>query len=489
MLVFVSYSTKDRKVVDDICSYLSSLNIDYWMDEHELMPGQDWKERVLNILHRVDAVLFCMSDNSQQSENVKWELQQAENESKPIVPVRLSKCDVLIKSLESIVYIDLYEPESPVRALNKLAEALRKYDPNIGRSPAPKIFINYRQGADPKDQELAEYLSEKLDKHGADVWSDLYELEQGEHWGQVIKHGIDSCDWMLQIVSLASMHSRRVDAAWREFINQGKEKHIILIMNSWTPVNFKLNRCTFADFTQDWSQGWGQLLSILSEKGATLDPPIKPAEKIPVPNKLLDWHKDQGSFDLINPQVLQPRHKFTKPEAMIQKAQHEIWISGVSMIKVAQSSFFHMYLSKESCKLRFLIVDPREESCLTEASSYLGLEKNILRSRIEVSLGYLSQLRKQYPEQVEIRVMKHRPSIGYFIIDPENDRTGAMTVSPYLYRIDELEIFRKGSPHKILESPFIYLTLLGERQSFEVFCEDFNRSWGTATEWEMSLTT
>ncbi len=489
MLVFISYSTHDKDFVNDICTYLKRLNIDYWIDEHKIKGGQDWQDSIRKILPRIDVVLFCVSDAALKSDNVKWELEQARLHHKKILPVKVGPCEATIPGMENISFIELYEQKSLLSALNKLADSLRNYDQDTHRERPPRIFINYRQGADSNDQELAEYLNDELTKQGADVWLDIFELGQGASWGQTIKHGIDTCDWMLLIVSPTSMRSRRVDAIWREFINQGKEDNLILIISSHTPINFKLHRCPYADFSEDRSDGWKQLMTLRNSRDMKLLPYI-PDEKLPEPNQPLDWHKDHGALYLISPQTIQPRHKFTKPEAMIDKARQEIWVSSISMTKVAQCDFVP-FLNSAAARVslrplvRFLLLDPDEQLVLEEASAYLGVEASDLKTRILFSLGLLKQFKAQalVADQVEIRVTRHRPSSGYLIIDPEHDETGAMTVAPYLHHIDNAKMYRTGKSKNDLESPFIYLTRLSERQSFEVFCEDFKRAWEKARLW------
>jgi TIR domain len=491
MLVFVSYASEDREKVNEICVYLKRLNIDYWLDENRLRGAENWQRRVLEVLPRVDVVLFCVTEASQHSVNVKWELEQARLHNRKILPVKLSPCDMTTPDLEEIVYIELFNPATLFHSLNQLADSLLNFDQDIRNIRPPRIFINYRQGADLKDQKLAEYLNRELSNHGADVWSDINEVGPGDSWGRAIKRGIDTSDWMLLIVSPTSMHSRRVDAIWREFINQGKEANLILVVNTMTPVNFKLRRCPYADFTtaaaDDWHEGWQQLVTILHNREVRFIPAIQVDDEIAEPTIPLPWDKDYGTLYLTNPQAIQPRYKFSKPDAMIQRAQHEIWISGISMTKVAQSNLHRFLTSSEDPgrTMHFLVLDPADPACLNDASGYLGADKDKLRRRIEFSLDFLSELQTQSvsPDQVQIKVMKYRPSSGYFIIDPQHSDTGAMTISPYFYNIDNVRTYHTGQTKEDLEPPFIYLSRLGERQPFEVFWEDFKRSWEKARVW------
>lgn len=490
MLVFISHAQEDQPIVDEICRYLKQLGIDYWMDKAKLHPDQNWKAQVQKVLPRVDVVLFCMSKQSQLSESVKWELEQAKALNRTIKKVKVANCEVNEPDQKDILYFDLAEPKRLIENLINLGREL--LGPSL--NPVPRIFINYRNGADPKDQELASYLNRELYNHGVDVWSDMNEIGPSESWGKTIKRAIDTSDWMIIVVSKTSMQSRRVDAVWREFINQGKESQIILAMTEMTNVNFKLRSCHYVNFgaltREHWdTKGLPQLASILQEAGARLAPPFVIEETPSEQPKPLEWYNDHGTLYLITPQAIQPRHKFSKPDAMIQKATKEIWISGISMTKVAQTDLYHFLVSPQENdrRMRFMVLDPQYDPCLQDASGYLGTDMEKLRRRIQLSLDYLCELKIQADkaaDRVEIRVMKYRPSNGYFIIDPTVLETGTMTISPYLSEIDNVELYKsKKQSRNDLEPPFIYLTRLADQQSFDVFCEDFERSWNTAVPW------
>jgi hypothetical protein len=169
------------------------------------------------------------------------------------------------------------------------------------------------------------------------------------------------------------------------------------------------------------------------------------------------------------------RHQkdFPRLEHLITDAKRELWISGVTLdTMITLTGLFNSKL-KEGFKLRFLAVRP-EDIIVEETSNYLGVDSNELRGRLRANLDTLyKRLAPTDVRQVEIRTVAHRPSVGYFIVDPHFEQ-GYMTVITYLYHIQGIDV-----------PPMLLISKKEDPYWFEIYLKDFERIWEDATRWEL----
>lgn len=101
--VFISYASEDKSMVQELSSRLASENwLDVWLDEKNLLPGQDWRMQIEEAVETSDVVIICLSKNSVRKEGfVQKELRYAREVAleKPeeaifLIPIRLDDCVV-----------------------------------------------------------------------------------------------------------------------------------------------------------------------------------------------------------------------------------------------------------------------------------------------------------------------------------------------------------------------------------------------------------
>ena len=87
--VFISYSSKDVKIAEEIENHLSQNGFDdVWRDKRKIEI--DWSREIANALWRSDIVLLIWLDNSSKSDWVKNEWLTARALGKPITIVIIS---------------------------------------------------------------------------------------------------------------------------------------------------------------------------------------------------------------------------------------------------------------------------------------------------------------------------------------------------------------------------------------------------------------
>ncbi len=102
LTVFLCHASEDKAVVRDIERRLREDGFEPWLDEKQLLPGDDWDLKIRQAVRGSDVVLVCLSRNSVTKEGyVQRELRRVLEvaEEKPegtvfIIPVKLEECEV-----------------------------------------------------------------------------------------------------------------------------------------------------------------------------------------------------------------------------------------------------------------------------------------------------------------------------------------------------------------------------------------------------------
>ena len=87
--VFISYSSVDKPVSDAACAALEGRGIRCWLAPRDVTPGKDWSDAIIDAISDCRVMLLVLSSASNQSEQVKREVQNAVSEAKPILPFRI----------------------------------------------------------------------------------------------------------------------------------------------------------------------------------------------------------------------------------------------------------------------------------------------------------------------------------------------------------------------------------------------------------------
>jgi serine/threonine protein kinase len=115
--VFLAHSSQDKPAVRDLHSRLIAAGHVPWLDEEEILPGQDWDFEIRKALTSVDCVIVCLSKNSVTKigyiqKEVKRALDIADEYPESeifVLPVRLEECEVPSR-LRKLQYVDIFSP-------------------------------------------------------------------------------------------------------------------------------------------------------------------------------------------------------------------------------------------------------------------------------------------------------------------------------------------------------------------------------------------
>ena len=110
MAVFISYSSRERELLERLTKALRQAHEQVWLDE-ELGGGEAWWGEILEQIRACDVFIVALSKNSLESKPCQAELQYADALGKPIVPVQVGPLDSMrVNPLAALQTIDYRDP-------------------------------------------------------------------------------------------------------------------------------------------------------------------------------------------------------------------------------------------------------------------------------------------------------------------------------------------------------------------------------------------
>jgi hypothetical protein len=139
--VFLSYSTADRSLAEDLSRRLESKGVRVWIAPRDIPPGSDYSEAIEEAIESSGAVVALISDGANASRHVRAEIEIAFSRGKPLFPVRfrdIQPAKGLSLFLSLGHWTDLFGREETT-SLDRLAVELagRSEPPRPMAAPAP----------------------------------------------------------------------------------------------------------------------------------------------------------------------------------------------------------------------------------------------------------------------------------------------------------------------------------------------------------------
>jgi hypothetical protein len=87
--IFITYSSKDRKVAQTICSALEVRGLKCWISSRNVKPGQNFQEQIVKAIRAAKIMVLIFTDNANNSNEIKKELALASQNDLTVIPVRI----------------------------------------------------------------------------------------------------------------------------------------------------------------------------------------------------------------------------------------------------------------------------------------------------------------------------------------------------------------------------------------------------------------
>jgi len=100
--LFLCHSADDKPTVRDLYKRLAAVGLDVWLDEVNLLPGQDWDLEITKAVQSSHIVIVCLSLSSVRKigyvqTEIRRALDAAERQPEGsifLIPLRLDECEV-----------------------------------------------------------------------------------------------------------------------------------------------------------------------------------------------------------------------------------------------------------------------------------------------------------------------------------------------------------------------------------------------------------
>jgi len=142
--VFISYAKEDRNAAIKLYEELKKAGLKPWLDQKDLLPGQNWKRRIELAIKNSNFFIALLSNNSVSKKGyVQKELKKAMEilEEYPygegfLIPIRLDECSPEDEKLENLHWVDLFEDYQ--LCLTKIITAM---NPQLQHSKENKEYV------------------------------------------------------------------------------------------------------------------------------------------------------------------------------------------------------------------------------------------------------------------------------------------------------------------------------------------------------------
>lgn len=139
----------------------------------------------------------------------------------------------------------------------------RMFTARLVRTTGKRVFISHSS----RDRQFAVWLSVDLASHGHQPWLDEWKIKVGDSIPKAIADGLDTCDFVVVVLSENAVRSKWVEREWHEkYWDEVSSGQIIvipvLLRNCNVPRFLKSKK--YADFTSSYNEGLEDVLVALS---------------------------------------------------------------------------------------------------------------------------------------------------------------------------------------------------------------------------------
>jgi hypothetical protein len=127
--IFVSYSRHDLEIVDCIVGKIEDTGMKVWIDRDDIKAGKTWRAQIVEAIDTCDAFVLMLSSNSATSDNVRKEVDLAQDSGRTVFIMRLGPVQLPAEmryELVGLQYIDV--PKMGIDdSINQLINTLKEH--------------------------------------------------------------------------------------------------------------------------------------------------------------------------------------------------------------------------------------------------------------------------------------------------------------------------------------------------------------------------
>lgn len=159
---FISYSSKDHDAAQEIGDMLEKRGIVCWIAPRDVTPGKSYAEEIIDSICATHATILILSENSNESAQVRNEIERAVHYGKTIIPLRIRNV-MPSKALELFVgaphWVDAWIPPLEQK-IDQLAAAIKGLK---GITPATPHLATLKDDEESLEEIAREYAARFMD--------------------------------------------------------------------------------------------------------------------------------------------------------------------------------------------------------------------------------------------------------------------------------------------------------------------------------------
>ena len=133
MKVFISYGSKDEALASKLAASLEEAGLDPWYDKREILPGDNWAEKISQGLKESEAMVVLLTPSALESDTVQRNISFAlgdESFSNRLIPVIIGDSHDLPEDrmpwiLKRLKTITVSRKDEETEQFKKVAEAIK----------------------------------------------------------------------------------------------------------------------------------------------------------------------------------------------------------------------------------------------------------------------------------------------------------------------------------------------------------------------------
>lgn len=130
--IFISYSSKDKKIAFQLVEYLESNGINCWIAPRNIVSGHDYTDTIDDAIKHCDGIVLIFSDCSAKSIWVKKEITLGVSHQKNVIPFKITHTETdggFNFMLNNLQWID--GTGHPTDKFPEIVEGLKRYDASL----------------------------------------------------------------------------------------------------------------------------------------------------------------------------------------------------------------------------------------------------------------------------------------------------------------------------------------------------------------------
>lgn len=304
--VFISYSSIDRQAAFAACATFEAAGIRCWIAPRDVAAGAEWAEEIINAIEAARIMVLIFSGNSNESRQVRREIELAVSRNLTIMPLRLERIEPtrsMAYFMAGVHWIDALSPPLELH-LRKMVEWIRPHlkggaapePPRQEQRPAPKqepAIKQRRKGTSILGDMLFEFFgvgakdgSIRMNEAGKAISAARALADAGRHDEAIAAYlalieriedaNVPNLDWNLSIALLnlaitykaagrreeALRAYRNVVRACGDIADQMVEKQVAMAMNNHASLLMDMGRAREALVIQDdVVERWGDTIN------------------------------------------------------------------------------------------------------------------------------------------------------------------------------------------------------------------------------------